>query len=52
MGIELWALSHFSERQYNMKTSNNEELLNTLFKNDRESPIFAMIEYIHNKLQQ
>lgn len=52
MGIEHWARSHFSGRQYNMMTSNNAESLNALFKKDRELPILAMLENIRDKLQQ
>ncbi|XP_022897722.1 uncharacterized protein LOC111411419 [Olea europaea var. sylvestris] len=35
-----------------MMTSNNVESLNALFKKNRELPILAMLENIHDKLQQ
>lgn len=34
-----------------MMTSNNAESLNSLFKNDRDLPILAMLENIRQKLQ-
>ncbi|XP_022857991.1 uncharacterized protein LOC111378930 [Olea europaea var. sylvestris] len=46
IGVEHWARSHFSERRYNMMTSNNAESLNALFKKDQELPILTMIEHI------
>ncbi|XP_022867142.1 uncharacterized protein LOC111386884 [Olea europaea var. sylvestris] len=52
MGIEHWERLYFSERRYNMMTSNNVESLNVLFKRDRELPILSQIENIRTKLQQ
>lgn len=51
MGVEHLARSHFSGRRYNIMTSNNAELFNSLFKKDRELPILAMLENIRMKLQ-
>lgn len=51
MEIEHWAWSHFPKRQYNMMMSNAKSL-NAFLKKDRELSISAMIENIHNMLQQ
>ncbi|XP_060181756.1 uncharacterized protein LOC132611340 [Lycium barbarum] len=49
--LERWARSFHTNRRYNMLTTNNVEIMNSVLRKARELPIMVCIDYIQNKLQ-